>query len=343
MVAHLSQWLLKRGLSADDIDADVVGRFTSAWRKSHCSKTTRAVALLVEHLREVGVLAPEVRARVPKSKIDRVLAAFEHYLIQERVLAKATRTTYLPVARDFLSQRFGKGPVRIGDLRAEDVSAFVVRRARVVSPGVAKLTTTGLRSFLRFLFVQGDTATDLAPCVPVVAFWRLASLPKALTPEQVRQLLSRCDRKTVAGRRDFALLLLLVRLGLRASEAASLSLDDLDWKSGEVVVHGKGSRQSRLPIPGDLGRALVSYLRRGRPSCSAREVFVRLKSPYTKLTYTGVSTVVHRAVLRAGIDVPRKGAHLLRHYAERRIMPSPLAPTAGAPGNAGESSLTLSA
>ncbi|WP_292502587.1 site-specific integrase [Mesorhizobium sp.] len=173
---------------------------------------------------------------------------------------------------------------------------------------------TALRSFLRFLQQRGLLATDLAVAVPGIAGWRLAHLPKALPAEQVERLLASCDRRTPAGRRDYAVLMLLARLGLRGGEVSALTLDDLDWDCGEIVVHGKGQRLARLPLPADVGAALVDYLRQDRPACSTRRVFIRIKAP--RRSFVSPSTIcciVHRALKRAGLTPAFKGAHLLRH------------------------------
>ena len=174
--------------------------------------------------------------------------------------------------------------------------------------------TTAVRSFLRFLFQIGELRADLAPSVPTVADWRLSTVPKHLRPEEVRRVLGGCDRKTSAGRRDYAVLLLLARLGLRAGEVVSLQLDDIDWRAGEILIRGKGLLHDRMPLPVDVGEALTAYLRMDRPRCQTRRVFVCMKAP--RFGFAGpstVSTIVRRALDRAGLHPAFKGAHLLRH------------------------------
>jgi site-specific recombinase XerD len=173
---------------------------------------------------------------------------------------------------------------------------------------------TALRSFLRFLYQRGDITSDLASALPSVANWRLSHLPKSLLPEQVERLLASCDRQTAIGRRDFAILLLLARLGLRAGEVVALTLEDLDWEAGAFTVHGKGNRREQLPLPEDAGDALVDYLRHGRPPCTSRRVFIRGRAPHQGFSSSvAVCDVVRRALVRAGLNPPFKGAHLLRH------------------------------
>jgi site-specific recombinase XerD len=177
-----------------------------------------------------------------------------------------------------------------------------------------QLMTSALRSFLRFLLQKGEIVVDLASCVPTVANHRLAVLPKHLSAHEVERLLDSCNRDTAVGRRDHAVLLLLARLGLRAGEVVALELDDIDWRAGEIVVRGKGSIHDRLPLTQDVGEALAAYLRRDRPAVQSRRVFIRSRAPHRAIKGPQtVSTVVRRALQRAGLDPPIKGAHLLRH------------------------------
>jgi site-specific recombinase XerD len=174
---------------------------------------------------------------------------------------------------------------------------------------------SALRSLLRFLHVDGLVDQPLVQAVPSVAAWKLAGLPKALDADQVSALLASCDKATAVGRRDYAILVALVRLGLRAGEVASLCLDDIDWRRGELTVRGKGNRHERLPLPADVGQAVVSYLEAGRPAATAtgREVFVTVRAPHRELTRVTVTQVVARAARRAGLG--RIYAHRLRHTA----------------------------
>jgi site-specific recombinase XerD len=181
------------------------------------------------------------------------------------------------------------------------------------------LTVTALRSFLVFLHVDGVIERSLAFAVPSVAGWRLAGLPKGLEPDEVRRLLSACDRRTRNGRRDFAILTVLVRLGLRASEVVALRLDDLDWQAGEILVRGKGNRAERLPLPTDVGDAIAMYLRHSRPAdADGRAVFVRIRAPHRALSGSGVAQVVAAAAQRVGLG--QIFAHRLRHTAATQML-----------------------
>lgn len=193
------------------------------------------------------------------------------------------------------------------------------RAGRSGRVGSAKLIVCALRSLLRWLHLTGQVPSSLASAVPSVAGWRLSSLPKGLEPEQLRRLLAACDRRTRTGRRDYAVTLLLARLGLRAGEVARLGLDDIDWRHGEITILGKGNWGERLPLPADVGAAIAAYLRRGRPATAeGRSVFVRVHAPHRPLTSTGVSEVVHDAAQRAGLG--KIHAHRLRHTAATAML-----------------------
>ena len=197
---------------------------------------------------------------------------------------------------------------------AQDANRFILRHSQRLSRSRTKLLATVLRSFLRHLYQREDVAVDLATAVLPVMNWRLAGLPKALAREQVELLLESCERKTSIGRRDYAILLLLARLGLRANEVAVMTLDDLDWNKGVVIISGKGQRRDSLPLLRDVGEAVVAYLRDGRPRCSTRRLFVRMQAPHRGFTCSSaVRDVVRRSMARAGIDPPFKGSHTLRH------------------------------
>ena len=170
-----------------------------------------------------------------------------------------------------------------------------------------------MRSFLRHLHQRGDIAVDLADAIPPITNWRLSELPKSLPPEKVESVLASCDLDTAGGRRDHAILLLLARLGVRGGEVATLTLEDIDWDKGVVTLSGKGQRREALPLPEEVGRALAAYLRDGRPPCGTRRVFVRAIAPYRGFSSTmAICDIVRRALARAGIEAPLKGAHLLR-------------------------------
>ncbi len=315
LMAHLSRWLLKEGLGAHDLRPSEIERFLAARRAAGAVSHCLTLKALMAFLRERGV-APMPSVPEPQGPVDEVLERFRRYLTLERGMSNSAIYNYTKGARSFLRSRLSVDGrhVDLEHLSAGDVTEFVVTQCPEQSRGVAKITVTAMRSFLRFLHLEGTIARPLAPVIPAVAGWRLSGLPKGLEPTEVRKLLGSCDRRTQWGRRNFALMTTLARLGLRAGEIATLKLDDIDWRSGEIVVHGKGSRVERLPLPADVGEAVAAWLRYGRPKNSeGRAIFTRLRAPLRCLTAQGVSSAVAAAARRAGIKEIR--AHRLRHTA----------------------------
>jgi len=234
---------------------------------------------------------------------------FRGHLLNERGLAQNTATAYVLRAGRFLTWAAADGNVM--GLTAGDVTRAVLRESQNVSVGSAQFFVVALRSFLRFCFVEGLLPTDLSAAALAITGRRRSSVPRGISPKDARALLSACDRRQAATRRDYAVILILLRLGLRAGEVANLTLDDIDWRAAEIVVHGKGRRDERLPLPIDVGEAIVGYLQRGRPTTTSRTVFVRRIAPIGPLSRGGVSFIVRRASIRAG-PAPL-GAHRLRH------------------------------
>jgi len=239
---------------------------------------------------------------------------FETYLRTERMLADATIAYYVSFTRGFLADRFGKGRVTLSQLSAGDVVRFVQRQAPRLHVKRAKQLTTALRSFLHYARYRGDIALDLAAAVPTVANWSMSSIPRAIPADAVRQLLASISRRTAVGRRDYAILLVLARLGLRASELVRLELDDIDWDGGQVSVRGKGGYRTALPLPADVGEAIAAYLQHGRPPSTCRRVFLRARAPIRGFRGpSAIASVVRDALVRAGVSAPTKGAHQFRH------------------------------
>jgi site-specific recombinase XerD len=268
---------------------------------------------LLEHLRQSDVI-PTPTPEVDDSELGRIERDFANYLAQERRLSQASLDNNLPTVRKFLKERFGDRPILLGEIDQTDISRFVLRHAKNLSRGRAKLMVTALRSWFRFLRLRGDISTELAGAVPAVASWRFATLPKWIPPEEVEQLLRSCDQSTATGQRNYAILLLLARLGLRSGEVVTMTLDDIDWEAGEIRVCGKSRRQDRLPLPKDVGEALAGYLHHGRPRCSTRRVFVRMRAPFRGFeSSSAICSMVQRAFDRAGLHPAQKGPHVLRH------------------------------
>jgi integrase/recombinase XerD len=256
LFAQVSRWVEQAGLDPVELTAAEVDRFLRARRAAAPTgpRTERALGPLLDHLRRLGVV-PEPEVATPDGPRERLLERYRTYLLRERGLVATTVAWYLTVARLFLDGRTSGTGLDLAGLDAAEVTGFVLWESRRRSVGVAKLQVTALRALLRFLHLEGE-APALADAVPGVAGWSGAALPQALEPSQMTRLLATCDRATAIGRRDHAMLTLLVRLGLRAGEVAALALDDIDWRRGELSIDGKGDRRERLPLPPDVGEAL---------------------------------------------------------------------------------------
>ena len=238
-----------------------------------------------------------------------LLAEFRTWLDRQRGLSPVSVGCYSKQAKYFLAAVGGPGAV--SSLDAGRVTAFMVDYSQGRNTWSAKAMVTSLRAFLRFAHATGRTAVPLAGAVPAVASWRLAVLPRGVKAAEIAMLLAGCDRETAVGLRDYAVLSLLARLGLRGAEAAGLQFGDIDWRAGEITVTGKGSRAERLPLPAAAGEALAAWLTDGRPQCGSRAVFVTVRRPYRQLTPDAVRQVMGRACDHAGLE--RRGAHRLRH------------------------------
>jgi integrase/recombinase XerD len=322
LMAHWSRWLSDKSLDVHRLSMTAVERFLTARRRAGYTQylSAKAMAPMLASLCEQGVIVMP-RPTAPPGPVDAALARYRQYLQQERGLGCPTARGYVDAVRPFVRERATPDGLTLHwtSLDAADVTRFVVRHTPQQSRGTAKLTVTALRSLLGFLHVEGLIARSLTTAVPSVAGWRLARLPKALHPTQVQALLASCDRRTRSGRRAFAVMTLLIRLGLRAGEVAALRLDDIDWRAGTVVIRGKGPRVESLPWPADVGEAVVAYLRQGRPATAIdRMVFVRVKAPHRALSSAGVTEIVAAAARRAGLGVIH--AHRLRHTAATQLL-----------------------
>jgi integrase/recombinase XerD len=310
LVADASRWMESEGLDVASLTPRVVGRFVAERRRQGYLRkvSPRSLRRLLGYLDGLGVLPPAEEVVV--SPVERLLEAFCGYLIEERGLAPGSVERYEGIARLFLAERAEPLADDLARLSGAEVSAFVLRQSRRRGQRSAATMACALRSLLRFLHVSGLVAAPLAAAVPSVVR-RREDLPRAVSAEQVRRLLDSCERDTLLGCRDYAVLMLLARLGLRCGEVAALQLDDVDWRAGELLVRGKGSRLDRLPLPVDVGEALADYLCRGRPRGFGRTLLLRSCAPLVGLSRGAVSDVVVRACKRVGIAPIR--AHRLRH------------------------------
>lgn len=319
LMVHASRWLEDRGLDVDGLTPARVEEFLAHRRSEGYTLwlSTKAMVPMLGYLRGLGVV-PTPTPVVPGTEAEQLQEQYRVHLVQERGLAAGTIAGYLHVARLFFAARAVDGELHLDRLTAAEVTEFVLAECTSRSVGSAKYVVCGMRSLLRYLYVASHTDAQLDAAVPKVAGWRLAGLPVTFGRAEVARLLASCDRRTAFGRRDYAVLSLLARLGLRAGEVAALDLDDVDWRAGELVVRGKGRRAERLPLPVDVGEALAGWLRRGRPRCETSTVFTTIRAPHRRLTSGGVSHIVRAACARAGL--PELHAHRLRHTAATEML-----------------------
>jgi site-specific recombinase XerD len=317
-LADFSRWLMKRRLTLIDIDLDVIELFLEDRRRRvrpHAERLTLQRFLRLVRPGWDAQQAPLVTAS------RAILQDFGRYLMEDRGAAEVSCLSFEPIIHQFILDRFPGEKIDFERLAAEDVVGFVRRHAFLHSPGRARLLTTALRSFLRFLYQQGKITHDLASVVPRVAMWQGSTVPKFLSSAQVHAVLAHCNRDTAIGKRNYAILLLLSRLGLRADEIVRLSLDEIDWDQGHFTFRGKGGHWSQMPLPADVGQAIASYLQHGRPASDCRRLFLRHSAPRVGFKNSGaISTIARRAIVRARVNSRRKGSHLFRHSLATRMI-----------------------
>lgn len=321
LIAHLSRWLAAKGVGAESLTTAVLDAFLAARREQGYALWLSPKALMpfLGYLRDVGITVAE--PEIELTPAERLLANYCRYLLEARGLADTSARGYADMVRPFVLRREVDGGLDWAGMKAADVTAFVRSACHRRSTGSAKLLITASRSLLGYLYMEGLIHKPLAAAVPSFAGSKLAGLPRALEAGEVDRLLAACDRRTRTGRRDFAMLMLLVRLGLRAGEVRKLGLDDLHWRAGALSVRGKGCRTDRLPLPPDVGEALAGYLRDGRPATAqGRTVFVRVRAPHRPLTTGAVTNAVLAAAARAGL--PAVTAHRLRHTVATQMVRS---------------------
>jgi site-specific recombinase XerD len=312
LLGDLNQWLERQHLTVQDLDAETADRYRRfyqrkrKWQKGHAGALRR----LLQMIRPEETTGPPTLPTVQ----DVVLQQFQRYLEHERGLARATVVNYVPFVRKLLSEHFADGDLDLRRLSARDITRFVQRQAQQITSKRTSLFVTALRSFFRHALHCGAIDTDLAACVPAIASWSLSSVPKFLTADQAQKVLNGCDRRTALGQRNYAILLLLARLGLRAGEIVGLTLDDIDWETGVITLCGKAQRVTQLPLPTEVGQAIAEYLFQARPRCTSRRLFIRQKAPLVGFANSiAICTLVDRALRKAGVDSVRRGSHLFRH------------------------------
>jgi integrase/recombinase XerD len=314
LAADFGGWLQSEQIALETVTTKIAEDFLAVRFKKRrkLPGDLTAMARLLSVFRQEQIIDKET---VPFAEgNEKIVLSFDSYLEHERTLAISTRSCYCQYARLFLNSAFQDDVANLSVLTAGDILSFFLVRAASLTVMETKRMATALRSFLKYALYEGYLQTDLVGAVPAVAAWSKSELPKSLPPHQVALVLSTCDRKTKNGRRDYAILLLLARLGLRAGEVVSLMLDDIDWHRGSIMVRGKGGHEAHLPIPVDVGEAIAAYLKDGRPKLDTRSLFINLKAPLTGLKgHYVIGDLVDRALKRAAIISPRRGAHQFRH------------------------------
>lgn len=313
-LAHVSRWLEAEGLDPGAIDEKLIGQVLDALHRAGKARklTPWSFGVVLKVLRQQGVAPPA--PAVPPTPVDEMLEKYRQYLVVERSLAPLTVPGYMAAARLFVTEACGADPARVADLSAGDVASFVRRLAEGGgSPVTVNSVVTGVRSLLGWFYAKGMIDRPLAQATPWLARARMSTLPRSVSADDAKALLATCDPDTLAGARSLAVLSLLVRLGLRAGEVAAMELGDIDWRKGEVTIRGKGGWRDPLPLPVDVGDALVAYLRRRWPRSEFRQVFLLVRAPRGPMRMSNVRFVVRQACERAGIA--DTGTHRLRHGA----------------------------
>jgi len=312
MLAHLSHWLEATGRPLAELNEANAGPFFEQRRQDRRGNllTTRSLAPLLGYLRRSGAV-PRPQPPAPIGPTEVLLARYRTYLLSERGLAQGTARSYLHVARMFVTARPERHELGLEGSRAAEVMGFVSSACSGRSTSSTRQVVSALRCFLRFLQFEGVVPPTLDNAVLSVAGWAPPP-PRAASPAQVEAIMASCDRSSALGLRDYAILALLARLGLRDGEVVRLGLDDIDWRAGELAIERKGGRRDRLPLPADVGEAIAGYLVHGRPHTSSRRVFVRHFAPKTGLAGTGAVThLLAKACQRAGCAYVNP--HGLRH------------------------------
>ena len=320
LMSHLSRWLEARRYRPNELTWERIEDFFRERRQLGYTafRTPHALAPILQYLESVlDFLVPPPPA-VPLTEPDKLLSDYERFLAEERALQPTAIRGYRDLARRFLVDEVGTACLDLNEIKADDIANFILCYSRLYSIGSTKLMVTALRSLFRFLYLRGSVEKDLAGAVPAVAGWRLSGLPKFISSHELKRLLKSCDRRTRMGRRDFAVLLLLARLGLRRCEVVALELDDIHWREGEIVVRGKGRKYARMPLPADVGNAVAAYIQRGRPAIASRAVFMTCRAPHRPMTGGAITGILHQASDRAGL--PRMGSHRLRHTAATQML-----------------------
>ena len=324
LIGDLLSWMTSSRFDLANLDERTIECYLRcrAGKQSIQPGDRAALKRLLSVLRDASTIAPA--APPPITPQDQIFEEFGDYLRRERGLAPKSIIRHLPTIRQFLGEVCPAGASDLGKISQEDVIRYIERHAQDWSAASGKAMCWSLRAFLRYLHYRGLNPLALAGCVPSIRRWKLASLPTYLSAAQVQKVLDGCDRTTALGRRDYAILMMLAKLGLRADEVVTLTLDDIDWRSGEMLVRAKGRQRARMPMPPDVGAAVVAYLRDGRPTSSCRRLFLRTLAPKVGFASGCAITMIAKIALeRAGIrGYAHQGAHIFRHSLATELLRS---------------------
>lgn len=312
LMAEVSHWLGAGGLRASDLTGEVFDEFFAERKpsRSRC-RTARSLQPVMAHLRSIGVAAVPPNLALGRTGTEvELLDCYRRWCVAQRGLTSTTTDQYVRRVAVFLALWRPDAQVVVADLDGGAILATIRVAADAMPSPSLRCMVTALRCFLRFLHATGRATASLVAAVPALKTWPRTALPSALPAGDARRLVASCDPATPRGRRDGAIVLVLLRLGLRASEVARLALDDIDWRAGEMTIKGKGGRLDRLPLPVEVGEAIAAYLREGRPSSSGRSLFLTATAPIRALSSDAIGGLVYRACTRAGVG--RVGPHALR-------------------------------
>jgi integrase/recombinase XerD len=322
---HVGRWADRRRLAITALDDDRLVHFRRHLARCRCRQPNKGVfgdvlagvELLRAYLRIQQILTPPAPA-TPTPASATLSERFADWMRRHRGIASSTELRYRRVLQPFLAA-LGEDPATYD---VEGVRRFVVEHLGQRGRGETQSAVTAIRAFLRFLVAEGHVPSGLEHSVPTVPQWRLSSLPRYLEAPDLERVVHSCDVSKGHGLRDHAILLLLARLGLRAGDIVRMVLQDIHWRRGTLRVRGKGRRDVVLPLPQEVGDAVLAYLQRGRPKSTSDRMFLTVYAPTRPFASSAtVSDIVRFALKRAGIqDPPSRGAHLLRHSAATAML-----------------------
>lgn len=322
LASDFGRWCSVKNLVAQEVTIEHIAEYKS-YRATHEGKPVYGTGIEIALQQLLMVVRPDCKSvLIELAPADSLLKEFLEYLSSERRLAPTTIRMYRLFVKRFLADYIGKEDLKFDSLNHADVIRFVQRQTELFVSNL-QMMTSALRSFLRYLRYRGYVKIDLEHCVPRVAYRSHRGIPRGLSPEQIELVLSRCNRATIVGRRDYAILLLLARLGLRAGEVAALRLDDINWTEGTITVCGKTRCQSQLPLPHEVGEAIAQSLKDRKSGTPSRALFLRRRAPITQLKDgAAIGEIAIRALERAKVDAPKKGSHLFRHALATNMLKS---------------------